>query len=103
MYSKASKLSIPANTQVLRAEYTLSTAEYKIKDPDRDMNKLGNLNDLNTACARVSDTVLDPDFYVSTTEQVFFFAHLELLFFFVCAPRTDELYVSTTDNKYSYT
>ena len=42
---------------VLRAEYTLSAVEYKMKDPDRDMNKLGNLPDLDTACLRVRDTV----------------------------------------------
>jgi hypothetical protein len=70
-----------------------------MKDPDRDMNKIGNLNDLNTACARVSETVLDPDFYVSTTEQVFF---LRTCFFLYVhrAPRTDDLHDSTTDNKY---
>jgi len=55
---------------VLRAEYTLSAVEYKMKDPDRDMNKLGNQPDKDTACIRVPATVLDPDFYVSTTEQV---------------------------------
>jgi hypothetical protein len=79
-----------------------------MKDPDRDMSKLGNLNDLNTACSRVSETVLDPDFYVSTTEQVFYFLFFYApratgFFWYVHrAPRTDDLYVSTTDSQYEY-
>jgi hypothetical protein len=46
-----------ADGTVLRAEYTLSSAEFKMKDPDRDMNQLGALPDLDTVCLRVRDTV----------------------------------------------
>jgi hypothetical protein len=70
---------------VLRAEYTQSGAEYKMKDPDRDMNKLGATPDLDTACQRVRDTVLDPDFYVSSSEQL-----PRLLMEFLLPPDGDE-------------
>ena len=55
---------------VVRAEYVASTAEYKMRDPDRDMEALGTLPDADTACQRVRDTILDPDFYVGTAEQM---------------------------------
>jgi hypothetical protein len=45
---------------VLRAEYSKTLAEFKIKDPDQDLNKLGTLPEVDTVCQRVRDTALDP-------------------------------------------
>eukprot|EP00960_Hanusia_phi_P044781 756811-Hanusia_phi.AAC.5 len=69
---------------VFRAEYTQTAAEYKMKNPEMDVSKLGPIPEADTLVARARDTVgwqvvkkiltvdqvLDPDFYISSLEQV---------------------------------
>ncbi|EKX54362.1 hypothetical protein GUITHDRAFT_99844 [Guillardia theta CCMP2712] len=54
---------------VFRAEYTQTAAEYKMKNPEMDVSKLGPIPEADTVVTRARDTVLDPDFYISSLEQ----------------------------------